>query len=372
MHKAFALMILLFLILVSGCTASTGNVAETTKLGMPETPEQSPAQETIEELHKEFEEFEKSQAGNLSEENEVISPTEQNESQEGAIIEETEETQNITEEEAIPEEEAATQNESTQKQCPSCEDNNSCTGDSCSEETDYECIHEPVIPCCGNGECEEKENWTTCSKDCECSVQCEPCENLNDESCTCLPKTECVSDGCCPEGCDYPDDSDCPKPSAVFSEIHYDIYLNGSDSDVNHEWIEVYNNGTVAIDLAKWVFFEGETNHRIENISDITMLNPDSYAIIAENSAQFILDYPHFTAILFDSSFYLNNTGEPLALKPGRSGDIADYVFYSSSWGGNGNGFSLEKIDLAGPNTQENWNSSAVEGGTPGLKNSVS
>jgi hypothetical protein len=373
MGKAFALLILSLLILISGCTASTGNVAETTKLGMPETPAQITVQETIDELHKEFEEFEKSQTGNLPEENESIPPTGQNETQDEAVVEdqeetaiqETEEVQNNTEEaEATPEEETAT-NESVQRQCPSCEDNDSCTTDSCSEQTDFECVHKPVLPCCGNGGCEGAENWSACPQDCECSLDCGPCETPDNETCSCLPETECLQDGCCPEGCAYPGDPDCPKPSAIFSEIIY----NPTGPDPDHEWIEVYNNGTVPLDITKLKFEESGTQHNIKNITGAT-LNPDSYCIIAENATQFLSDYPGYAGLLFDSAFSLSNSGEELVLRTGKDGEIMDTLFYSSMWGGNG--FSLEKIDMNGPNTQENWNSSAVEGGTPGLKNSIS
>jgi hypothetical protein len=346
------LLLILSMLLLSGCTASTGNVAETTKLGMPETPLQ--AQETIEELHKEFEEFEKSQ-------NET--PSEENETQKEAAAETAEEVDTTPEETTSQEE--TEQDESVQRQCPSCEDSDSCTTDSCSEETDYECVHEPVIPCCGNGECEQAEDWTTCPQDCECSLDCGPCETPDNETCSCLPKTECIQDGCCPDGCAYPDDSDCPRPGLIFSEISY----NPPGSDSGHEWIEVYNNGKVPIDVTKLRFEEGGTQHTIKSVTEAT-LSPDSYCAIAENATQFLSDYPGYAGLLFDSSFSLSNSGEELILRAGKDGEIMDTLSYSSSWGGDG--FPLEKIDMSDPNTQENWNSSLVEGGTPGQKNSVS
>ena len=51
--------------------------------------------------------------------------------------------------------------------CPaSCDDANACTDDLCSEQTNFECQHSEIIPCCGNTLCEEGEDFTTCS-DCE-------------------------------------------------------------------------------------------------------------------------------------------------------------------------------------------------------------
>jgi hypothetical protein len=288
MGKVFMLLLITLLLLVSGCTTNTGNVAETAKLGIPENSQQTPVQETTDELHKEFAEFEKSQAENLSEENKT---------QDEAVAGNTGETENATPEE-ITSEETNTQNESLEKECPSCEDNNSCTIDSCSEETDYECTHKQIIPCCGNGKCEEGENWSACQRDCKCDLDCGVCETPDNESCYCLPKTECIPDGCCPGNCTYQEDSDCPKPSVVFSEINY----NPKGPDEDHEWLEIYNNGTVMVDITKWRFFEEGTNHMINNIRDQTALNPGTYAVIARNSAQFILDYPDFTGLLFESS----------------------------------------------------------------------
>lgn len=53
--------------------------------------------------------------------------------------------------------------------CPgTCDDNNPCTIDRCSLETDFECEHETVSPCCGNGVCDSSEEVNNiCPEDCE-------------------------------------------------------------------------------------------------------------------------------------------------------------------------------------------------------------
>ncbi|HJW96677.1 MAG TPA: lamin tail domain-containing protein, partial [archaeon] len=231
--------------------------------------------------------------------------------------------------------------------------------------TDYECKHEAIIPCCGNGECEETESWSACQEDCECALDCGPCEIPDNETCSCIPKTACVQDGCCPGNCTYLEDSDCPRPSVVFSEIYY----NPQGSDDDHEWIEIYNNGSTDVSVSGWKLEEGGTQHGITPINADTLAG-GSYAVIAENITQFAIDYPEYSGTLLDSSFSLSNTGEPLALRAGKDGYIVDALFYNSIWGGNG--FSIEKIDLNGPNAQENWNESTQGKGTPGYKNSIS
>ena len=54
--------------------------------------------------------------------------------------------------------------------CPSsCEDNNECTVNSCSAETDYKCSYSPIIPCCGDNSCDQEEDCNSCATDCgEC------------------------------------------------------------------------------------------------------------------------------------------------------------------------------------------------------------
>jgi hypothetical protein len=53
------------------------------------------------------------------------------------------------------------------RSCPSsCNDNNDCTTDSCSELTNYFCLHKRKANCCGNMKCESNENPCTCQIDC--------------------------------------------------------------------------------------------------------------------------------------------------------------------------------------------------------------
>ncbi|MFT4303577.1 MAG: hypothetical protein ACMXYG_03360 [Candidatus Woesearchaeota archaeon] len=53
------------------------------------------------------------------------------------------------------------------QQCPILyDDGNPCTISRCGPETNYQPVHDPIIPCCGNGICEESENEQTCPQDC--------------------------------------------------------------------------------------------------------------------------------------------------------------------------------------------------------------
>lgn len=52
--------------------------------------------------------------------------------------------------------------------CPTtCDDGNECTNDTCSADTGFECVHDVIADCCGNGICERLEDINNiCPADC--------------------------------------------------------------------------------------------------------------------------------------------------------------------------------------------------------------
>ena len=80
------------------------------------------------------------------------------------------------------------------------------------------------------------------------------------------------------------------------SEIMYDP----SGSDTGHEWIEIYNDGEVAVDVKTLKLYENNTNHSITYVSGNEMLQKGEYAVIADNASFFSIDNPSFTGNLFD------------------------------------------------------------------------
>ena len=125
------------------------------------------------------------------------------------------------------------------------------------------------------------------------------------------------------------------------NEIMYDLPAS-SGADAGREWVEIYNSGSGAIDLTGWKFFENDVNHSLSNISGGVNLPAGGYAIIADNSTSFLVDWPLFSGILFDSSFSLNNTGETLVLKDSTQ-TVVDEVTYQSATGADGDGNSLAR-----------------------------
>jgi len=151
----------------------------------------------------------------------------------------------------------------------------------------------------------------------------------------------------------------------VINEIMY----SPDGTDTGHEWIELYNNEALDVDISEWKLYENNINHGLTLIQGDMIIPKDEYAIIVDKNDSFLLDYPGFNGTLIDSAFSLNNTGEFICIK--NNSALVDCVDYSSSWGADGNGKTLEKIDPNKGNTKDNWNESRVNGGTPGMKNSV-
>lgn len=131
----------------------------------------------------------------------------------------------------------------------------------------------------------------------------------------------------------------------IISEIMYDP----QGSDTSREWVEVYNDTQGDINLSTWKFFESDTNHGLVSNQGGTIVPVNGYAVIADNPAKFLLDYPTFSGILFDSVFTggLSNSGEHLALKETSAGPEISPVDYNPALGGNDDGSTLSFISGA-------------------------
>lgn len=122
----------------------------------------------------------------------------------------------------------------------------------------------------------------------------------------------------------------------IVNEIAYDP--DGTDS--GREWIEVYNDSETGLAISGYKLFEANVSHGLTAIQGGNMVPPLGYAVIADNSTKFLLDFPTYTGVLFDSSFSLSNSGELLVLRD-LSGATVDSLTYSPSFGGQDDGTTL-------------------------------
>ncbi|MEO8232623.1 MAG: lamin tail domain-containing protein [Ignavibacteriota bacterium] len=137
------------------------------------------------------------------------------------------------------------------------------------------------------------------------------------------------------------------------------------------EWIELFNNSDVDINLKNWAVWDVVTTPAKATISKDFIIPANGYAVLTKDSS--IINYHRFvpSQILELSLPSFNNDQDGVVLKDNRGIEI-DSVFYSNQWGGT-NGFSLERVSTsAASNNQFNWASGTdIEQSTPGRINSI-
>lgn len=137
------------------------------------------------------------------------------------------------------------------------------------------------------------------------------------------------------------------------------------------EWIELYNNSDIEINLKDWTIWDVVTTPVKATIKNDFIIPTNGYVVLTKDSS--IINYHRFISsdILEIPLPSFNNDRDGVVIKDNR-GIAIDSVFYSNQWGGT-NGFSLEKISTSNlSNNQFNWLSSVdVEQSTPGRINSV-
>ena len=155
----------------------------------------------------------------------------------------------------------------------------------------------------------------------------------------------------------------------VINEINYN-----SSSDLDSEdWIELYNPTNQTIDLSMWEF-HGDDDVFI--IPENTILLPNQYVVLCENSSLFSEIFPSVNNFIGDFGFGLKGGGELLRLFD-SSDLMVDEVEYDdiTPWpiAPDGQGPTLELIDPFLDNALgDSWEASNINGGTPGGMNSVS
>ena len=132
------------------------------------------------------------------------------------------------------------------------------------------------------------------------------------------------------------------RAEVVINEIMYDP----EGSDTGREWIEVYNAGESDVDLVTYKLFESNVNHKLTLVGDddSTVLKVGDFAILADNPEKFLIDFPDFSGVLFDSAFSLNNTGELLSIVD-NTAYVVNRFEYTNDLGAANNGNSLQRND---------------------------
>ena len=125
--------------------------------------------------------------------------------------------------------------------CPdSCDDNNPCTLDQCSADTDFKCEYLRLDGGDQTG----------------CSGTAGTCKEYTCESgeCDIISITPCCGNEVCESKEDYnscPDD--CPKSGM-------DVDIEITELNLSEEWVEITNNGDVDVDMSNWTLEDNATN----------------------------------------------------------------------------------------------------------------
>lgn len=175
----------------------------------------------------------------------------------------------------------------------------------------------------------------------------------------------------------------------VLSEIMYDPDRQTLGIDDEMEWIELFNPTAEDVNLAGMMLADRGNQLFLEDF----ILPSGSYAVVCASESAFRSAYGDGIALVPWSGQWtkLSNSGDEITLYA-NDGRVLEYLSYSDTWGADdsgssradGDGASLERIDLLGPNDESNWqpsedyanptpkeNGDAVCWGTPGAVNSI-
>lgn len=141
--------------------------------------------------------------------------------------------------------------------------------------------------------------------------------------------------------------------------------------NAGNEWFEITNTGD-AEDLANWKWKDATSTLRIISTQNF-ILQKDSFAIVCQDSTAFKSQFGFYKGKIIQTQWSaLNNSGDNLILI-NSNGVRIDSISYSSSWGGNTGGISLERKNPNGQsNLPGNWGTCLdPQRATPGKENSI-
>jgi len=158
-------------------------------------------------------------------------------------------------------------------------------------------------------------------------------------------------------------------PDIIINEINYN-----SEDDYNpDDWVEFYNPQEFEVDISDW-YFKDEDDSHIFIFPEGTILESHEYIVLCRDLTSFRTLFPNVDNYSGSFDFGLNGSGELIRLYD-ISGSIIDSVMYddNSPWpdAPDGEGPTLELIQLNLDNSlAESW-AASLEHGTPGSPNST-
>ena len=153
----------------------------------------------------------------------------------------------------------------------------------------------------------------------------------------------------------------------VINEINY----NSSDDFNPGDWVELFNEGELDLDMSGWVFKDDNDDH-VFTIPESTILNSNSYLIIARYPDLFNASFPNMEQVVGPFDFGLGGGGDEIRIFD-YDGILKDSVSYDDTdpWPiePDGNGPTLELISPDLDNALSSSWVSSQNYGTPGEEN---
>ncbi|MBI9065776.1 MAG: CotH kinase family protein [Salinivirgaceae bacterium] len=156
--------------------------------------------------------------------------------------------------------------------------------------------------------------------------------------------------------------------SIIINEINY----NSSDTLNSGDWVEIYNSTDSSINLSGWSIMDSKNDNTFSFIDGI-ILHPKSYFVVHQNDTLFSNIYSNISNRTGDLNFKLSNKSDIVRIISPQM-QVINAVNYNDElpWPTlcDGNGYTLELRDETFDNSlAENWRSSPLIGGSPGISN---
>ena len=115
------------------------------------------------------------------------------------------------------------------------------------------------------------------------------------------------------------------QSSIIISEI-------GAYEKSGYEWVEIFNRGNKAIDLAGWKFWEDGVSHRLSVSTTNSVVESGEYVVIVQDEKKFKSKYPDFKNTIFDSSWgSLKESGEEIGLQDKNKEFVEKFVYLKAT-----------------------------------------
>ncbi len=154
------------------------------------------------------------------------------------------------------------------------------------------------------------------------------------------------------------------EPGAVvINEIMYNPPVPGEEEQ---EWIELYNPGDQPLDVSYWIVKDRDDDHELRLPPDTT-IEANGFLLVTNDPSE------EWEAPTIDGmNFRLGNGGDEVRVM-NPNGELVAQVEYNDDsewpWGADGDGGSLELLQVSRPNNEPNNWGVSPNGGTPGKPN---